>query len=295
MGQRRAPQKETLFDLRSDFAEARMRVPSRRQFHLDWPTYDQFRPRRSTQQLVTLGLFQYAPQLRTVEANIAYLVEELEYVCDAILVLPEFFLSSYTSYRECLLERSTLAELLTPLASLSQANHLTLVGSLPVRKAGHDTNNVVIIQSGVVRFTLQDKDKLFGPEESNLSAGESRGKINISGLPTSIQICMDIVDPLPARRAVGDGARAILGPCTVSVDYLRTIHKARALENQVISVFCNRIGEEQDGTAYLGMSALFLPDGVALTASRATEQLLTATVDMDYIVGYTEKFGPRVQ
>jgi predicted amidohydrolase len=86
--------------------------------------------------------------------------------------------------------------------------------------------------------------------------------INIDGVECSVRICMDIVDPLPLRTHASRGIQLILGPAAVSVDFLRTLHKARALENQTLSVFCNRRGvDPADGTVYLGNSAIFFPDG----------------------------------
>jgi predicted amidohydrolase len=264
-------------------------------FRIDWPAYDEFRPKMSDDRRVTLGLFQFAPQDRSASENAAFIADALGDISDATIVLPEFFLGSYSAYRQDILERGRINEILSPLRVLSRDNRLRLVGSLPVHKSGHEANNVVIVQNGTTRFTVQDKERLYGQEENDFRPGASRGKLAVGeGLWASIQVCMDIVDPLPARRAVADGARAILAPSAVSVDFLRTIHNARALENQVVSVFCNRVGEDVDGIVYLGRSAIFMPDGVALSASSKKDELLTANVDMDYVIGFAKKFGPGI-
>ncbi|HEV8557278.1 MAG TPA: carbon-nitrogen hydrolase family protein [Actinophytocola sp.] len=279
----RGDQSETLFELGTG------REPDSviGHYHQNWPVNPPLPRARGA----TVGLLQYAPQLRSADGNVGFISAHLAGVRDATIVLPEFFLGSYTQFERDVMDRTALAGLLHPLQLLSRSNRVNLIGSLPVRKADHAANNVVIIQNGTTRFSVQDKSHLFGKEEGNFAPGGYRGMTLVDGLSVSIQICMDIVDPLPVRHAVASGARVVAGPSTVSVDFLRTIHKARALENQVVSVFCNRIGEDLDGIIYLGRSTLFFPDGSELAAPRREEQLLTATVDLDQVVGYLEKFG----
>jgi predicted amidohydrolase len=278
-----------LFDLPEDA----VREAGDRDFHIDWPVHDRFRPRVPGARAATVGLLQYGPQDRTPAENVDFIARRLAGVRDAIIVLPEFFLGSYTAYETSILERAPLAERLRPLQSLTAERNISLVGSLPVRKGGGAANNVAMVDRGTTRFSVQDKGRLFGKEEADFTPGAQPRRTTMGSLDVSVQICMDIVDPLPAREAVGQGARAILGPSAVSVDFLRTIHKARALENQVVSVFCNRIGTEADGIRYLGRSALFLPDGAELAAGQATEELLTATVDLTYVPGYREWLAGR--
>jgi predicted amidohydrolase len=63
------------------------------------------------------------------------------------------------------------------------------------------------------------------------------------------------------------------------------------VHDQVVSIFCNRIGKDVDDIVYLGRSAIFFPDGTEMSAAGDAEQLLVADVDMSYVVGYQEKFG----
>jgi predicted amidohydrolase len=262
-------------------------------FHLMWPQYDEFRPKPARAVTRTVGLFQFAPHERDAEGNVQFLVDSLQSIVDATIVLPESFLGSYSLEHAPPRPRKELSEILVPLRELTARNDLALVGTLPVEKGLRRTNNVVAMERGTLRFSLQDKGRLFGQEEHELQAGDQRRRQSIGGMVVSVQVCMDIVDPLPSRAAVTLGARAILGPSAVSVDYLRTIHKARSLENQVIGIFCNRTGEDLDGIVYLGRSAIFFPDGAELNAPRGGDQLLTASVDTSYVLGYVDRFGSR--
>jgi predicted amidohydrolase len=275
-------QNEALFDL--DVIEPSGALPSsdtdRFRFHLAWPQHGQYSSRYDKANYCTLGLLQFAPQSRNIGDNVEFIAEHLAHICDATIVLPEFFLGSYTLFKSSIADRGTWADHLRPLQELSRRRSLTLVGSLPVAKAGRVANNVIILNR-----------KLFGKEISTFVSGEHTRRIKLNGLAVSVQICMDIVDPMPARQAVAEGARVILGPSSVSVDYLRTIHKARSLENQVVSIFCNRIGKDLDGIQYLGRSCIFFPDGTELSAPRSEEQLLTVTVELSQVKGFLERFG----
>jgi predicted amidohydrolase len=272
--------------------------------------------------VATIGLLQYAPQLRdSVRDNIADIIAGLVAVRDAIIVLPEFFLGSYPDFARHAsgagasdasespdvpdvpdathapevpdaLDEAELAAVLEPLRDVSMRQGLSLVGSLPIRAGRTTVNGVVVIDRGVMSFSAHTKQRLFAGESERLAPGSRADHLWIGGARCSVQVCMDIVDPLPVRQAVRAGARLVLGPATVSVDYLRTIHKARALENQVVSVFCNRPGKAADGTEYMGRSAIFLPDGSELAAPRDEEQVLLVDVDMDHVIGYEARFGP---
>jgi predicted amidohydrolase len=260
--------------------------------HQQWPSrYTRYRPIISHSNRFTVGLLQYAPQLRPPEGNVRYIGECLADLTDATIVLPECFLTSYRPRN--IIDQSALAALLDPLRELSASRNLNLVGSLYVTRAQQAVNNVVLIERGAVHLSDQAKARLFGDENAALSPGAPAGKTQVGGLPATIQICLDIVDPLPVRQAVNDGARVVLAPSTVSVNFLKTIHKARALENQAIGVFCNRTGKDLDGTVYLGRSAIVFPDGTELSAPAADDQLLTAHIDLDHVRGFEQKFGAQ--
>jgi len=295
MNKRRGVGENALFELEavttSTPARGGINDKKKSRFHLDWPVRKPRGHLSKPAAVQTVGLLQFAPQQRDAVGNVSFICDSLTRTTNAIIVLPEFFLSSYSSYEDSILGRAQLATILAPLQKLAERNRLSLVGSLPVRKADRSANSVVIIHRGTTRFTPQDKQRLFGREEDDFTSGSHRNRTTIGDVATSVQICMDIVDPIPVREAVAEGARLVLAPSTVSVDFLRTIHKARSLENQAVNVFCNRIGKDVDGTIYLGRSALFFPDGAELPASSRDEELITADVDMSQVVGFKAKFG----
>jgi len=232
---------------------------------------------------VLVGFLQFAPQLRSASENLGFIVSRLGSLRHAIVVLPELFLGSY---RDPSPSEEDLERVLAPLIDLSHRRSLSIVGSLPVRAGDRTFNRAVAIDDGRLCAPVYDKVRLFEDEAVRFARGSSADNVvELQGVRCCVQICLDVVDPIPAHRAAHAGAQVLLGPSTVSVDFLRTIHKARSLENQVVSVFCNRHGREPvDGTAYLGRSAIFLPDGSEESAGRHDDRLTALTLHREKIL-----------
>jgi predicted amidohydrolase len=225
-----------------------------------------------------VALLQFAPQTREISKNLEFIVRSLARLRDAIVVLPELFLGSYVTHPLFFFDERDLPKVLAPLTELSRNRRLELVGSLPVASGGLSYNRALSIAGGEIR-TLYDKVLLFEDERDRFAPGtDALNVAHHGGIAFTAQICLDILDPLPARTASEAGVALIVSPACVSVDHLRAIHRARALENQMISVFCNRCGHDWGGTEYLGRSGIFLPDGRELSLDSTEETLVTFTL-----------------
>ncbi|MFZ1812476.1 MAG: carbon-nitrogen hydrolase family protein [Candidatus Saccharimonadales bacterium] len=243
-----------------------------------------------------IGLLQFAPHSRSPEANVQLILEMLRDIdldVPTIVVLPELFLSNYDS--EAVrggMAISQVRRYLEPIRACTQDRQLSVVGSLAIsRGVAGVSNSAVSIHRGLLAANSSVKARVYAPLESELQQGTARDFVSFGSLRATIQVCMDIVDPLPSRRGVQLGARAILGPAAVSVDFLRTIHKARSLENQVVTVFCNRYGTDSQGIQFLGKSAIFLPDGTELSASSSQDAVLTVRLYLQELLGFAKRFG----
>ncbi|MFJ3728500.1 carbon-nitrogen hydrolase family protein [Streptomyces sp. NPDC090045] len=237
--------------------------------------------------VLRIGFLQFAPQLRSESENVDFVRSAVREITDAVVVLPEFFLGSYRTLPAAFPTEAELAVLLEPLIAVGARQRLRFVGSLPVHCSGRSFNRALVIGANGLT-AVHDKVRLFGAEHDVFSPGTAEHRmVDIAGWQSTVQICMDIADPGPARAAAVVGAQLVLSPSTVSVDFLRKIHQARALENQVISVFCNRHGVEQDGTEYLGRSAVFLPDGTEISAGPAEDQLVLHTVGAEQLAEWS--------
>ncbi|MEO8581219.1 MAG: carbon-nitrogen hydrolase family protein [Patescibacteria group bacterium] len=209
--------------------------------------------------MISIGFFQFSPQERTAEENIDFVISSLKRERNCLIVLPELFLQSYFDYS--LLEQKKLPLFLKKLTDFSKKNELAFIGSLPISSGNYVANRSYYISNGIITRAC-DKRKLYSQEKKTFRPGSSHAHIlRYKNLSFVACICLDVLDPLMARKALSQEADLLLVSATVSVDFLRTITKARALENQMVTVFANRSGIEKSGFKYLGCSAVFFPDG----------------------------------
>ncbi len=95
-------------------------------------------------------------------------------------------------------------------------------------------------------------------------------------------ICFDLRFPELAGQLALKGAQVIYCPAEFPADRIAvwaTLLRARAIENQVFIVGCNRVGS--DGKhLYGGRSSIINPAGITLAQADETPQLLDALVNL---------------
>lgn len=140
------------------------------------------------------------------------------------------------------------------------------------------TGNVAADYSKIHLFRLMD-------EEKYLTAGERLGRFELDGIQSGMMICYDIRFPELSRKLALDGAKVLFVPAEwphPRLHHWRTLLMARAIENQMYVVSCNRVGTS--GTAsFFGHSMVIDPWGEAIAEGGEEETILTATVDLDNV------------
>nr|MBN1229046.1 carbon-nitrogen family hydrolase [Anaerolineae bacterium] len=124
-------------------------------------------------------------------------------------------------------------------------------------------------------FRLMQEEKYLAPGSSTLVVNTSWGKAGVA-------ICYDLRFPELFRRYGVEGAVMTILPAqwpTRRITHWRTLLQARAIENQMIVVGCNRVG--RDNSAMFGGHSVIL-DAWGEPAAEAgdEEKLLTASVDL---------------
>ena len=208
-----------------------------------------------------LGVLQFNPDRQSPSANVRFLVRRLADISNALIVLPEFFLTHYSYGALFNFSRVELETILLPLTKLAETNSVSLVGSMPVDKFGRSSNEALMISGGGIHH-LYNKQRLFGDEWDRFSPGmEPCRMVSAGGLLTKVQVCFDLTVPLNSGPAVDADLDILLIPSAVSIDYLHHIARSRAIEGQCIAAICNRSGTERSGTQFLGRSAIYFADG----------------------------------
>jgi predicted amidohydrolase len=158
-----------------------------------------------------------------------------------------------------------------------------LAGSIAER-AGDGVRNVAYMFGRDGRIVCRYAKMHLFPlmdEPRHLTAGDSVGRFALEGTEAGIMICFDLRFPELTRRLVLEGVRVLLVPAQwphPRMHHWRTLLQARAIENQIWVVGCNRVGES-GGTRFFGHSMVVDPWGEVVAEAGEEETILTARID----------------
>ncbi|KRE54437.1 carbon-nitrogen family hydrolase [Paenibacillus sp. Soil522] len=119
-------------------------------------------------------------------------------------------------------------------------------------------------------------------EEKYLAAGDKLGKLEIEGAGAGMMICYDIRFPELARKLALEGAKLLFVPAEwphPRLHHWRTLLTARAIENQMFVIACNRMGSSGD-THFFGHSLVLDPWGEIIAEAGEEETILYADIDL---------------
>lgn len=200
-----------------------------------------------------------------------------------LLMLPELWGSGLDVARHQAYATLTNQGLFARVAALAAEHRLYICGSLLSRADGGSANTIAFFgpDGRIVTeyrklhlFRLMDEDKWLVPGDRPALA---EGPWGLAGLA----ICYDLRFPELFRHYALAGARVIFLPAAwphPRLAHWRTLLRARAIENQMFVVACNRAGTS-DGTTFFGHSTVIDPWGERLV--EAGEQPGLFTVDLD--------------
>ena len=127
-------------------------------------------------------------------------------------------------------------------------------------------------------FRLMEEDKY-------LKAGERPGSAVVDGTPAGMMICYDIRFPELARRLALSGAQLLIVPAewpNPRLHHWRTLLTARAIENQMYVVACNRCGTS-GAVSFFGHSMVIDPWGEVIAEAGEEEGIVTADIDLSLV------------
>jgi predicted amidohydrolase len=133
-------------------------------------------------------------------------------------------------------------------------------------------------------FQLMDEHHFLQP-------GESVSHCDLDGVDAGLMICYDIRFPELARKLALEGAKVLFVSAqwpNPRLQHWRTLLQARAIENQLYVVACNRVGESA-GTSFFGHSMVIDPWGEVLVEGSESEQLLSAELDINVVTQIRNK------
>jgi predicted amidohydrolase len=240
---------------------------------------------------IRVAAAQIDPQLGEVDRNLERIERTIAEAAAAgarLVVLPEAAVTGYVF--ENLDEALTVAQRASAvaeqrLADAAAAHDLALVvGTLEAE--GREVFNTALIFSPDGRRYRYRKMHLpyLGVDRFATPGPDAPEVYDLAGMRVGVLICYDLRFPEAARICALDGADLIALPTNwpVGVQFHPDIFApARAAENHVYLLACDRVGEER-GTTFIGRSMLLDTNGKELArASDTEEELIVGEVDWE--------------
>lgn len=122
-------------------------------------------------------------------------------------------------------------------------------------------------------------------EEKYLTAGDKLGKLEIEGTQAGMMICYDIRFPELARKLALEGAKLLFVPAEwphPRLHHWKTLLTARAIENQMFVIACNRMGISGN-SHFFGHSIILDPWGETIAEAGEEETILYADIDLSLV------------
>jgi omega-amidase len=119
-------------------------------------------------------------------------------------------------------------------------------------------------------------------EEKYLASGDQLGRLSIDGVEAGSLICYDIRFPELTRSLALSGAQILFVPAEwpkPRLNHWRTLLMARAIENQMFVVACNRVGVSGT-TEFFGHSMVIDPWGEIVAEAGEEEGIIHAAIDL---------------
>ena len=224
------------------------------------------------------GFLQFDVKLGQPEANLAALSAGLARLAPSgpgIIVLPELWSCGFAYERLPHFALQTV-DLLDEMQRLARRYSIHLAGSLPeevlteVDSAIYNT--LYIVGPDGVAGSIR-KQQLFAPmaEDHHFTPGDNPQPVETGlGLVAGL-VCYDLRFPELAKTQAGQGAGLLVVSAqwpTARREHWRTLATARAIENQIFVVACNRCGVTGK-TEFGGHSLVIAPDGTVIAEGGA--------------------------
>ncbi|WP_308634461.1 carbon-nitrogen family hydrolase [Paenibacillus silvisoli] len=174
------------------------------------------------------------------------------------------------------------------LSDFARSNQVQIIGgSIAEKREGGVYNTIYAFDANGEVMADYSKIHLFRlmDEEKHLQAGDKLGQLEVAGAQAGMMICYDIRFPELARKLALGGAKVLFVPAqwpNPRLHHWRTLLMARAIENQMFVIACNRCGTSGTST-FFGHSLVIDPWGEIIAEAGEEEVIVRAEIDLDTV------------
>lgn len=225
------------------------------------------------------------------EANLAKvqaLAAEATQRHSQLLILPELWSTGYDLERAG--QHATVVDqgIFAETAVIARFHGLYVLGScLSVSGEAQFSNTAVLFTPTGQATAVYSKIHLFRlmDEDQYLTAGAHLTLAETPWGKAGLGICYDLRFPELFRSYALAGAKLIFLPSEwphPRLTHWQTLLRARAIENQLFMVACNRVGVSK-GASFFGHSCIIDPWGEVVVEGGEEEELITADIDLEKV------------
>ncbi len=199
-----------------------------------------------------------------------------------LILLPEMFQTGFSMNTEELAEDWNNSTSVTWLKELASKKNAAIYTSLMIKDGDHFFNRgVFVYPSG--KLEKYDKRKTFSLAKENdyFSSGTETTIVDYLGWKLQLQICYDLRFPeilrnyiLPNQLPAYDVLLFVANWPEKRISHWNALLKARAIENQCFVAGVNRVGKDEKGLAYNGLSAGYNALGEEVNRSKEDETVI---------------------
>ncbi|MCK4839842.1 MAG: D-glycero-beta-D-manno-heptose 1-phosphate adenylyltransferase [Desulfobulbaceae bacterium] len=249
--------------------------------------------------LAGAGFIQFDVKLGEIEQNLAAVKQALAALAPApgaIIALPELWAAGF-DYPRMAEHGNRTPEILKVLQEQARLYNICLAGSLP--EIASDRDRLIIFNTlyftgpeGVVG-TIR-KQQLFAPmaEDRYFTGGTDPQPVQLGSDLLAGVVCFDLRFPDLIRHQAARGARLLVVSSqwpAARREHWRILLRARAIENQIFVIGCNRCGTT-DGLEFGGHSMIVAPDGTVLAEAADQPENILLPVDQGLLGKTRELF-----
>jgi omega-amidase len=243
------------------------------------------------QKKITVSLGQFDVLQGHVETNletVSGMVKEAARRGSGLVAFPELWSTGYDLKHSSHYATAVDQGVFSKVADLAREHKIAIVGSqLSILGEGCFGNTAVYFDQFGSNLGSYSKVHLFGPmqEVEYLTAGESLTIIETGWGKMGLAICYDLRFPELFRAYALAGVHAVILVAEwprPRLEHWRTLLRARAIENQMFIIACNRVGQTGE-IEFFGHSCLIDPCGEAVIEAGEGTGLYTADLDLDQI------------
>lgn len=160
-------------------------------------------------------------------------------------------------------------------------------GSIAENRSGQVYNTMLVFDRNGDEVAAYSKIHLFRlmEEEKYLQPGERSATFELDGVTAGAAICYDIRFPELTRSLALRGAKLLFVAAEwplPRLNHWRTLLTARAIENQMYVIACNRTGKS-GGDEFFGHSMIIDPWGEIVAEGGEAEEMVIASIDLTLV------------